>query len=484
MNKQVILAFLGKMLMIFGLVLIFPLICAFIYSEPINVKLSYISSALLSMGVGLFLRRFAKKGQKFHAAEGLVACALSWLALSAFGALPLYLTGESGGYINAFFEISSGLTTTGASVLSNVEGLSRASMFWRSFTHFIGGMGVLVFAFIFLSKVEADGVFLLRAEMTGPSFGKLKSSLKSTSKILYSIYLGMTLLLAVLLLICGMPLFDSLCHAFATAGTGGFSIKNTSIAFYNSPAVEWIIGSFMLFFGINFNLFYLLLLRKFKLFFEDEELHWYFGIVFFSVALIFINILPSYQNGIKSLRDSFFSVASVISTTGFATADFSAWPPLSKAILFMLMFFGGMAGSTAGGMKISRLIMCLKSASSELKRQREPGRIVPVIINKKPISQNAYRPLFGYMSMYLFIFVLLFIILANETKDFISAISASAAIFNNIGPGFSQVGPSGNYVFFSPFAKLAMSLAMIAGRLEIWPVVALFYFKKRSFKRL
>lgn len=484
MDRQVIVSFLGRMLVIFGLVFLFPLACAFIYSESLNVKLSYLASGLLSVGIGLLIGALSKKGLKFNASEGLVACALSWIALSAFGALPLYLTGEAGGYINAFFEISSGLTTTGASVIPNVEGLSHASLLWRAFTHFIGGMGVLVFAFIFIPKVDADGVFLLRAEMTGPNFGKLTSSLKSTAKILYSIYLGMTVILVVLLLICGMPLFDSLCHAFATAGTGGFSIKNSSIGFYNSPAIEWVIGSFMLFFGINFNLFYLLLMRKFKMFFEDEELHWYFGIVFLSVLFIFANIFVSYQDKIKALRDSFFSVATVISTTGFGTADFSNWPPLSRGILFILMFFGGMAGSTAGGIKISRLMMCLKGATSELKRQREPGRMVPVFMNKKPVSQNAYKPLFGYMAMYFLIFVVLFLILANETKDFISAISASTAIFNNIGPGFNQVGPSGNYLFFSPVAKLAMSLAMIAGRLEIWPVVALFYFKKRSFKHI
>lgn len=474
MNKSVISVFLGRMLIITSVLLLLPLFVALIYSEALHIKISYLSSAVLAAGLGLALISFKKESSKFHTKEGLVACALTWLLMSLVGALPIFLTGEIPNYIDAFFEISSGFTTTGASILNNVEALSKANLFWRSFTHFVGGMGVLVFAFIILSKVEADGVFLLKAEMTGPSFGKITSSLKNTSRILYGIYLGMTAALTLALVLAGMPLFDALCHAFGTAGTGGFSTKNTSVAWFHSPAIEWILAIGMVAFGVNFNLYYLLLLRKFKSFFSDEELRWYIGIVLVAVGLVVYNlrnIIPP-EGGL--IRTSFFNVASLMSTTGFGTVDFSYWPALSQFVLLLVTFLGGMAGSTAGGFKIARVLLCLKTAEAELKRQREPGRTVPVILNAKPVQQAAYRPLFGYISMYLILFVALLFAISFEVNDFGTAFSASTAILNNIGPGLNAVGPSGNYSFFSPLTKIIMSFAMIAGRLEVWPVVILF----------
>ncbi len=480
MNKSMVRFVSGRILMLLGALMLLPLAVSFYYREPARLKVAFAAAILLTEALGLGLSVKRPVSNRFYAKEGLVICSLIWVMMSFLGALPLVVSGEMPGIVDAFFEIASGFTTTGASVLPQVETLHRSSLFWRSFTHLIGGMGVLVFALALLPKTDADDVFIMKAEVPGPAFGKLVSSLRTTARILYAIYLVMTGLLVLALLICGMPLFDAVCHAFGAAGTGGFGIRNASVAPYPT-SVHVVLGIAMLMFGINFNLYYLLLLKKARAFFQDEELKWYLALVVIATALICLSIYPLYQNGLIMLRDAFFTVASIITTTGYSTADFGAWPAFAHAVLLLLMFVGAMSGSTAGGLKVSRVMLYCKAAIAELRRQREPGRVVPVMLNRKPLSLQVQRSLFGYLTIYAAVFSVLLLIVSFDSPDFTTAFSAVAATFNNIGPGMEAVGPTANYAHYRPFVKIVLSLGMIAGRLEIWPILILF--SRRTWKR-
>lgn len=480
MNKSMVRFVSGRMLMLLGALMLVPLAVSFYYREPSRYQVAFFSAVLLAEALGLLLSIKRPKSNRFYAREGLVICALIWLAMSFLGALPMVLSGDMHSLADAFFEIASGFTTTGASVIPEVEKLKHSTLFWRSFTHLIGGMGVLVFALALLPKTDADDVFIMKAEVPGPAFGKLVSSLRTTARILYAIYLVMTGLLVIALLMCGMPLFDAVCHAFGAAGTGGFGIKNTSVAPYPT-SVHVVLGVAMLLFGINFNLYYLLLLKKARAFFSDEELRWYLSLVVAATALVCLSIRPMYQNGFIMLRDAFFTVASIITTTGYSTADFGAWPAFAHAVLLLLMFVGAMSGSTAGGLKVSRVMLYCKAAVAELRRQREPGRVVPVMLNHKPLSLQVQRSLFGYFTIYAAVFSALLLVVSFDSPDFTTAFSAVAATFNNIGPGVAAVGPTANYMQYHPFVKLVLSIGMIAGRLEIWPVLILF--SRKTWKR-
>lgn len=474
MNRSMIVFMVGRILRIEALLMGVPFLVSLYYGESSLMIKSWIIPIGLLLAVSLLMTARKPKSNRFYAREGLVICGILWFALSFFGALPMWMSGSCDTLVDAFFEISSGFTTTGASVIRNVEGLTHSALFWRSFTHLIGGMGVLVFALALAPKTNADSVHMMKAEVPGPTFGKLVSKLSHTARILYIIYLVMTAVVIVLLIAGGMPVFDSFCHAFGAAGTGGFGIKNNSVAYYHSSYIHNVLSFSMLAFGVNFNLYYLILLKKYRQFVKDEELHWYIAFVIIAVVLIMINIAPMYDNFPIMLRDVFFTVSSIITTTGYSTVDFNTWPLFSHIILLFLMFIGACAGSTAGGLKVSRVAVVTKSTLSEFRRMREPNRVLPVTFNKQVIGRSALRGLQGYMMAYFLVFSILLLIVSLESPNFQTAFSAVAATFNNIGPGLDVVGPTGSFAGFTPFTKMALSFGMIAGRLEIWPVLIMF----------
>lgn len=469
MNRRMVLYTVGTVIKIEALLMILPTICALIYKEACVTD--FLVSVALCVVAGFALTLISRPGNKvIYAREGFVIVAISWLALSAFGALPFFLSGEIPNYIDAFFETVSGFTTTGASILTDVESMSRGLLFWRSFTHWVGGMGVLVFMMAIVPSLSDRTIHILRAEVPGPIVGKIVPRMKKTTRILYIIYMAITVLEVVFLLAGGMPFFDSLIHAFGTAGTGGFGIKADSIASY-SPYLQWVITVFMLLFGINFNLYYLLLIKKFKSVFKSEELWIYLGIVGISIAVITVNILSFYESFGKALTDAAFQVSSIITTTGYATADFDTWPGLSKTVLLTLMFIGACAGSTGGGFKVSRLIILVKTIKRELKKLLHPRSVDVIRFEGKRLDEGTTRSVSSYLAIYALFFFAIVLLLGFESFDLETNISAAAACFNNIGPGFKAVGPTMNYSLYSPFAKIILSLAMLFGRLEIYPLI-------------
>lgn len=413
--------------------------------------------------------------KKFYAREGLVCVGVSWIVMSLFGCLPFYLSGEIPSYVDSLFEIVSGFTTTGASILSNVEALSRGMLYWRSFSHWIGGMGVLVFL---LAVIPVGGqgngftMHLLRAESPGPNVGKLVPRMGKTAKILYMMYILLTALNFLFLMIGGMPLFDSICTALGTAGTGGFGIKNDSIASY-SPYLQNVCTVFMLLFGVNFSCYYLLLLKEWKAVFKDEELRMYVGVIFGSIALIAFNIRGLYGTLEETVRHAAFQVATVITTTGFATTDFDLWPSLSKSILMFLMVIGACAGSTGGGLKCGRFLLLAKSLRRNIRQVLDPQKISVVRNNGQMVDERVLDNTNAYLVAYAFIILFSFVFVSIDGESITTNISAVIACFNNIGPGFDAVGPTCNYAGYSVFSKLVLIADMLAGRLEIFPVLIL-----------
>lgn len=482
MNIKMVIKDIGRILLVEAFLLLFPLIVGLIYKDNVSVILSFLSTIVILLFFGFLCVSVKVKKRNFYAREGLVIVALTWILLSFFGGLPLYFSGEYSSLIDAFFEISSGFTTTGATVSSNVEILSKSILFWRSFTHLIGGMGVLVFALAIMPQINEDTIYLMKAEVPGPVFGKLVSKMKDTARILYGIYLVMTLILTIALCFAGMPFFDSLLHAFGTAGTGGFGIKNASIGYYNSPLIEYIIAIGMLFFGVNFNLYYFLLIGKIKDVFNSEELRWYLGIFFGAVILICFNTYFMYQGMESTFRNALFTASSIMTTTGYSTVDFDKWPIFSQTILLLLMFIGGSAGSTAGGLKVSRVGSTIKSALAEIARTRNPKHLISVKFEGKVIDNALLKSLGNYVFLYCLMFSCILLIVSVDFTDFSSAFSAVVATFNNIGPGLGKVGPTTSYASLSGLSKIVLSIGMIAGRLEILPILILFSFstwKKR-----
>lgn len=394
--------------------------------------------------------------------------------LSIFGAIPFCLTGEIPSYVDAFFEIVSGFTTTGSSILTDVEALSHASLFWRSFSHWIGGMGILVFVVAFLPDANGSTLHILKAEMPGPIVGKLVSKITVSSQILYQLYTVLTILEVILLMLGGMPFFDSLLNSFGTAGTGGFAIKNASIAYYNSAYCDGIITFFMILFGINFNLIYFVVIKKFKAAFKSEELRWYLIIIFASAIAISFNILPLYHSIFEAFRYAIFQVGSIITTTGYVTADYGQWPLFSQTILVLLMFVGACAGSTGGGMKVSRIIIGVKSAIAEMKHMLHPHSVVSVVFEGKHLSLSTLNNIHVYWVLYFLLFGLSLLFVSLQNIDFTSAFSAVATCFNNVGPGLGVVGPTGNFSSLTDLSKIVLSLDMLAGRLEIFPLLMFF----------
>ena len=472
MNRRMIFYVIGQIINIEAALLLLPAAVSLYYKE--GCLTAFLITAGIALAFGLTLTLTSRPGNHLiYAKDGFVIVTLAWLAMSAIGALPFVISGEIPNYIDAFFETVSGFTTTGASVLTNVEKMSQGLLFWRSFTHWIGGMGVLVFVMAIIPNISDRSIHIIRAEMPGPIVGKLVPKLKNTAKILYLIYIVMTVLEVVFLLCGGMPLYDSMVHAFGTAGTGGFGIKASSLAGY-SPYLQWVIAIFMLLFGINFNIYYLVLIRRFRSVFRSTEMWSYIGLVVLSVAAITVNIYPVSQSFSEALRLSAFQVSSVITTTGYATADFNLWPEMSKGILLFLMFIGGCAGSTAGGLKVSRVVILLKMIRRELNRMLHPRSVSVVKFEGKQVDEATLNSVSIYFVLYIICFCVIFFVLCFEPFDFATNFSATAACFNNVGPGFGAVGPAASYQGYSALSKTVLSIAMLLGRLEIFPLLLAF----------
>ncbi|MDY4938072.1 MAG: TrkH family potassium uptake protein [Oscillospiraceae bacterium] len=475
MNVKSISRTVGLILLITGIFQVFPLLIAVIDHEPRNI-LAYIESLCLILLVGSALLLFSRGGNRmFSAQEGFAATGLSWIFMSAFGALPFFLSGQIPSYVDAFFEMVSGFTTTGASILTDVEALSRCNLFWRSFSHWLGGMGVLVFLLAVVPgarKNGGTGIYLMRAESPGPSVDKLTPHLRQTAMILYGIYILLTALCIVCLLLGGMPVFDSFCIAFGTAGTGGFTIKNSSMGGY-SCFLQTVVTVFMFLFGVNFSLYYMLLLRKFKAVFKNEELRLYFGIAASSIVLIAINISRMYNTVYESVHHAAFQVVSIMTTTGYGTVDFEQWPAFSKAILLSLMFIGASAGSTGGGLKVSRVLLLMKSIRRTIRKALHPRRVQPVYMDGRAVSEEVCDNVNAYLAIYCVILVLSFAIISVDGFSIGTNFSAVASCFNNIGPGFELVGATQNFSIYSDLSKIILSLDMLLGRLEIFPLLLL-----------
>ena len=469
MNRRMVFYTVGHIATVEAALLLLPALVSLIYLEKSGI--SFLITAALSLTVGLaFILLFKPKSRMIYAKEGFAIVAYAWLLMSAIGALPFVIGGAIPSYVDAFFETVSGFTTTGASILTDVEALDHCMLFWRSFTHWIGGMGVLVLVTAVVPNIADRSLNILKAEMPGPTVGKLVPRSRDTAKILYWIYFGMTFILTVLLIVGGMPVFDSIVHAFGTAGTGGFGIKADSIASY-SPYLQWVITIFMFLFAINFNLYYLILIGKFRAVFKSDELSFFILLVLSSIGVIAVNILPAYTSFSEALRASAFQVCSVVSTTGYATADFNLWPGLSKAILLILMFVGGCAGSTGGGLKAVRVVILIKSIKKELKKLLHPRSVKSVMSEGKKLDDETLSGVTSYFAVYTLCIMVVFLLLSFEPFGFETNFTASVACFNNIGPGLADVGPAASFAQYSDFSKIVLSFAMLLGRLEVFPLL-------------
>ena len=472
MNFKMILNILGWILIFEALFFLVPIITAVVYGEA--VLADFLISAGLCLICGGLLIMKKPENKALYSREGYVIVSLSWIVLSLFGALPFYISGVIPNFVDALFETVSGFTTTGATVLGEVETLPKAILIWRSFTHWVGGMGVLVFAMAVLPMTDGRAMHLMRAEVPGPTCGKISSKLSDSAKILYAIYLVMTVIETILLCAGGMPLFDALIHAFGTAGTGGFSNKALSVGAYNSPYFEIVIGVFMLLFGINFNLYYFLLLRHFREAFASEEMHVYLGIVAFSTLTITANIASMYDSVGTALRTAFFQVSSIVTTTGYATADFNLWPTYSRIVIVILTFVGACAGSTAGGLKVSRVIILFKAARQDLNKMLHSHAVTTVRFEGKPLDEKTLRGVHNYFNIYMLLLTLSVLLLSLDGFDLVTTFTSVATCLNNVGPGLEMVGPMGSFADFSAPAKLLLAFDMLAGRLELYPMLALF----------
>ena len=472
MNYGSIRYIIGWILKVEAALMTLPMIVSVVYREKTGVY--FVMAALLCLGAGVL--RSMKKPEKttYYAKEGYISVALGWIVMSIMGCLPFVFSGEIPFFFDALFEIISGFTTTGASILTDVEALSKCMLFWRSFSHWVGGMGVLVFILAILPLAGGEhNLQLMKAESPGPSVSKLVPRLRETAMMLYKIYLGMTVLMIVILAVSGMPLFDTLCLTFGTAGTGGFGVLNSSVAGYTTFQ-QAVITVFMMLFGVNFSFYFLLLYKKAKDAFSMEEVRWYFVIYFGAVLLITVNLAGQAGSVLEHFHHAAFQAASIMTTTGFSTVDFNLWPQLSKAVLLLLMFIGACAGSTGGGMKVSRIVVYMKSIKREMAALIHPRSVKVMKLEGKAVDSAMLRSIFSFLSAYLVIFVVSLLIVTLDGFDLETNFSAVAATFNNIGPGLGGVGPTSNFAGYSVLSKLVLSLDMLIGRLEIFPILLLF----------
>lgn len=472
MNYGIIIYMLGWLLEFEGLFLIFPCLVGIVYREEDAV--CFAICILICLTTGLLLTRFKPKSKSMFAREGFVIVALSWLLLSIFGALPFVMSGTIPSYVDALFETASGFTTTGATILSSVGDLPKCINFWRTFTHWMGGMGILVFMMAIVPLADGRNMYLMKAESPGPTVGKLVPRVKSTAKLLYGMYIVLSVLECVFLLAGGLDLFDAVTTTFGTAGTGGFGVYNDSVAGF-SPYIQVVITVFMIAFGVNFTFYYLVFFaRRIKDAFMMSEVQAYFGIIVVAVAMITINIRSMFGSTTEALRHAFFQVGSIITTTGFSTVDFDQWPEFSKTVLLLLMFVGACAGSTGGGMKVSRIIIWAKTFFKELKVMIHPRNIYKVSVDGRKVEHEVVRSVNVFLVAYLIVFSASVLIVSLDGFDFITNFSGVAATINNIGPGFNKVGPMANFGMFSWISKLVLIFDMIAGRLELFPILLLF----------
>lgn len=472
MNYRIMLNLLGKILMIEAAFMVLPILVALFYGEQ---SWRHFLIPLLGAGLtGALLSQLKVSKKSLYAKEGFVTVGLGWILLSLVGALPYFLSGQISHYLDAVFEAVSGFTTTGSSILTNVEVLDRSMLFWRSFTNWLGGMGVLVFMLALLPNANGQSIYLLRAESTGPAVSKVMPKMRHSAGILYLIYLVLTVIQIILLLVGGMPLFDSLCASFSTAGTGGFGIWNNSIAHYESSYLQMVIAVFMALFGINFNFFFLFLIGRPLAALRNSEFRWYVVLLLSATIIIAFDIRPLFSTFDGALQNAFFTVSSIITTTGFSTANFDAWPELSRFILVFLMFIGACAGSTAGGFKVSRLVILVKHAFCELRRLVHPRAVNALMVDGKQVSNETLHGVTTYLLLYLFAIVLSILLVSLDNFDTTTTATAVISSINNVGPGLDDVGPLGNYSGFSYLSKLVLCLDMLLGRLEIFPLVILF----------
>lgn len=470
MNYSIVLYILGCVLKFESAFLVLPALVGLIYREHASV--SYLAVAVLCLILGVLLTHKKPRSTNLYTREGFVAVALSWIIMSIFGAIPFVLTGDIPFYVDALFETISGFTTTGSSILTDVESISKASLFWRSFSHWIGGMGVFVFIMAILPMMGGSTMNLMKAESPGPSVSKLVPHVKDTAKILYGIYIAITICEATILRALGMPLFDSLTTTFGTVGTGGFGIRNDSIAGY-SPAIQITITVFMILSGINYTAYFYILTGKIKELFKIEEVRWYLAIIFGSVAVITWNVRSLYPTFSETLRHAFFQVGSIITTTGYATTDFDLWPALSKTLLVTLMFIGACAGSTSGGIKVSRILILLKTIRKELSLIIHPRQVKKIRMDGHTVDHETLRSANVFLVVYFVLLLTSMLLISVDEFDFSTNFTSVVTVLNNIGPGLNLVGPTQNFSIFSPFSKFVLMFDMLAGRLELFPMMIL-----------
>lgn len=472
MNYKMIVYNIGKILLVEAVLLVLPAIVSIIYSDGMLASYAVTIAALTVTGI--LATKKKPKNKSIYAKEGYVIVAFTWILMSLFGALPFWLSGGIPNFVDAFFETVSGFTTTGSTILNNIEVLPKSLLFWRSFTHWIGGMGILVFVIAIMPKTENSSMHVMRAEVPGPTVGKLVSKLGASARILYGIYCGLTAIMVAFLLAGGMPLFDSLVNAFATAGTGGFGILNNSIEGYNNLYFEMVIAVFMLLFGINFNLYYLLLIRRFKQALKSEELRCYLGIVAAAIIIIAVSLITGNHSAGYAFRYAFFQVASIITTTGFSSTDFGTWPIIAQLTLLFLMFIGACAGSTGGGIKVSRLVILVKSGMRDIKKAINPRSIETVKVDKQTVEEPVVKGISVFFAMYIIVIAVSSMVVSLDGRDLTTTLTSVVACIGNIGPGLGAVGPAGNFADFSVLSKIVLSFDMLAGRLELIPMLMIF----------
>ena len=471
MNYRIISKVLGRVMAVLAALMIPPIIAALYYGEEIYY---FVATMAISGALAVLLSLPRLKYRDFYAREGFVSVALSWLLISMVGALPFVIAGEIPSYIDAFFEIVSGFTTTGATILTDIEAMSKGLLLWRSLSHWIGGMGVLVFIMAVVPLSEERSMHIMRAEVPGPVVGKLVPRIRLSSAITYLMYIALTVILIILLCAGGMPFFDSLNHAMATAGTGGFSVKQLSIGYYDSVYIDVVTSIFMLLFGVNFSIYFLLLMKKFRAALLDSEFLGYFGIALGVSVLIALDIIDEYGGFWNAFRYSLFQVSSLMTTTGFATADFTLWPAFSKSLLIIVMLIGASAGSTGGGLKVSRVIIFFKTASQEIGKMLNPRRTASVRVNGRALATTTIRNTLVFISLYFLITLVLVVLVSLDGYDFETTFASVVSCMSNVGPGLGPAGPMGSFDIFSDLSKVLLSFGMLIGRLEIFPILILF----------
>ncbi|MCQ2491111.1 MAG: TrkH family potassium uptake protein [Ruminococcus sp.] len=477
MNYRMITYIMGQILKVVGLCMLLPVVVGLIYHEH-HVLLSFLIPFAITILIAVAFTIKKPKDNTVYSMEGFVSVAASWIAMSAIGALPFVISGEIPNYFDALFETVSGFTTTGATILGDVEAMSRTCMFWRAFTHWLGGMGVLMFVLAIMSSNDSRTMHMMRAECAGPNVGRLVSKSSFSARILYGIYILLTLSETGLLMIGGLPLYDAIVHACSSAGTGGFSMWNDSIGHYQSPYVEMVVAIFIILFGVNFNLYYYMMIKKFALAYKNEEVRVYFGIIAISTAIITLSVMKQYATVPEALRKSFFMVASTITSAGFSTTDTGQWPVFAQTLLLLLMFIGSCGGSTGGGMKVSRILIIVKTGIRELRYIVSPHAVTSVKMDGKPVEKDVVRGATNYFILFMLLMAISVLLISHDRYSIEESLSAVITCMNNIGFGVGRFSPSGNLGGLDSFSKIVLCFDMLLGRLEIYPLILLFSLKK------